>query len=138
MKLKVFNNESLPNNVRQGTPKIRISQRTFNINREAAELMELKLNTRVDIIQDEESPMDWYITKSEDPNAFVLASWRENEKSFLIRSTALVRKMFSALKFDSSVKSYSLPIGLDPIIHKEKRGGVELKLWPIITAAAKS
>jgi hypothetical protein len=129
MKLIEFNSENSTNKVIK-FPAVRIthSAGTFCFNKEAVELMELAHDSSVVICQDEDSPRDFYVRKSENPAAFKLRQ-KINTYHMLFSCGKVARQILATAKMD---KSASFRISKEKI---EMGGGT---YFLIITAAPKA
>ena len=87
MKFKVYNQTNSRNSV-QGKSTLRINERTglFTFSKAAGEIMEVQDRGRITILQNEESPEDFYICKDPDGDSFEL---RGKDKSFSFNSSSL-------------------------------------------------
>ena len=102
MKLIEFNSENSGRTVPK-FPAVRITHGagTFCFNKEAVELMELTHDSSVVICQDEDSPRDFYIRKSENPAAFKL---RQKIKTYhmLFSCGKIAKQILATAKMDKS------------------------------------
>jgi hypothetical protein len=129
MKLIEFNSENSSNKV-QKFPAVRIAGRagTFCFNREAVDLMELSYDSSVVVCQDEDSPRDFYIRKTENPAAFKLRQ-KINTYNMTFNCGKVAKSILSSAKVD---KSAAFRISKEKI---EMGGGT---YFLIITAAPKT
>jgi hypothetical protein len=124
MKLKIYNQEN-SKNVISGKALIRIARKSglITFSKSACEKLGLTLNDKLNICQDEESPLDFYIHKTAHPSGFELR----------IKAPAKTGAAFNCAKlsnlilWDKNCKSAAYLIG-DSF---ELEG---LLYWPIITA----
>jgi hypothetical protein len=91
MKLIEYNSENTAN-TEPKFPRVRVGKSgLFSFNGEAQALLELTDESSVIICNDEDSPRDFYIRKTELPNAFKLRG--KGSQKFLMFNCAKVEKM---------------------------------------------
>lgn len=81
MKLKVFNQTNSKHSV-TGRPTLRIHKRggLLTFSKAAAELMDVKSGDKIVIVQDEESPENFYVHKTSNPDGFTLRGKQGSNK----------------------------------------------------------
>lgn len=122
MKIKIY--DSLIQNPVKGTASITISKASsISLSAAAVELLKLKKGDKVIFCNDEDRPLDWYISTGE--NGFIL---RESGSKSLLFNSYVIRITFRESLKINTPKSFSLRIGSEPV---EIEGA---KWWPIITA----
>ena len=88
MKLRKFNRKDCNCATGDGMGYITIEKGgIIRLNRKAAELLNLKIGDKLDVLQDEERTKDWYLAKTSDENGLVM---RRHSDSGSICSNAKV------------------------------------------------
>jgi len=127
MKLKEFNAENTKTSRGGGskTPSIGINLKTglFSINKTACELMDIKADDQVIILQDEEDKANWYLEKVK-TKGFQVRSKAEITTGALFNNTILARAIADSVEFKG--KSGKVIIAGKPTA-LDKR-----KLWGLI------
>ncbi len=127
MKLKRFNAETCPQLVgAKGKRSLSINHKGHVlINGLAVTTMGLKPGDKISIVQDQDHPEDWYITK--DPNGFELR--HKSGNTLMTQSTAMCIQVLNCMEFTGK-HNYHFPIaGTATIFEKHK-------YWGILTNAA--
>jgi len=106
MKLKRFNTTNI-RSIRIGKPTVRFNKQgqiSFSIAIITA--MGLKSGDKIEFIQDEEKPKDWYVVKCKNDNGFTLRDFK-GSNGLVTNSSSLVKTFIKSLEpqFDSSVTS---------------------------------
>ena len=83
-----------------------------------------KENDKIDFLQDEERPKDWYITKSATGQTRLRSNGKLN--SLMVNCSFMAKKLKKSIGFDVD-KTLNVPMGL-----KDEVNGMEI--YPIITA----
>ena len=128
MKLREFNMD----NSKVVTPKepaLRVSRSAglITFNREAADALGVLTGGKIIFLQDEESPEDWFIKKSDSQEAFELRPGK-NQTSMDLNSTHIARRILASVKNGKQFAGATFCIQKNPVeIEKEK-------LYLIITA----
>ncbi|MDC1285229.1 hypothetical protein N8Z33_00920 [Flavobacteriaceae bacterium] len=126
MKLKVYNEQnSHGKSVSPATIRIH-SKGVCSFNATAVRELNLKTNDRVSLLQDEESPANWYICKSED--GFNLRNAGTNKTALLFNNYLFTKNLYKSCNLGGL--SYGFMLSVTP----EKVDG--MKLYAIITASA--
>lgn len=97
MKLKQFNttNSTL---IRDSSPRIHLGKNgAITISVGLCRLMDLKNGSRIELLQNTESPKDWYIAKSED--GFVLRA--QDSGMLIFNCAAAVKSLIKSLNFNT-------------------------------------
>lgn len=134
MKLKTFNKANASRANSPG-PAISISLKSgvFSINSEAAELLQVAGGGKLLVHQDEESPDQWYLEKTDDETGFTVRD-KENPKAasklYCFNASAISRELFASQKW-SGIKSARVTIAAEPTMVGKR------KLYGIITHNAK-
>jgi hypothetical protein len=125
MKLKVYNSENSHHFV-MGKPTIRIARKAglISFSKGAIELLKLTDTDRLVVCNDEDSPRDWFLHKTDEPSAFAIRI-KGKATVFQFNSAILVQNILDSLKIElgASFKLAKTPVQMD---------GKEY--WPIITA----
>lgn len=127
MKLKVFNEK---NSHRKGVQpaNLRIHKKgTCTLNVTAVRKLGLKAGDRISIVQDEDSPVDWYLLKNDE--GFALRPAGTNIKALMFNNYLFAHELFRSCSL--SGKSYGFRLAVVP----EKKEGLEL--YSILTASAR-
>ena len=104
---------------------------TISFNKGLVELMSLQLGTKIVVLQNEETPKDWFLLITKRDAGFVIRG-QVNAKytTLFFRSRYLVHKMIESIKPDKTGTILCL-VAKHPI----DNGGEHL--WPIITSSAR-
>lgn len=127
MKFKVYNALN-SKAAKQGSAYIRFHGKTgtCTISKEAAERLALKAANQVIVVQDEASPRDWYMAKTEE-DGFVLRTMKDSG-ALAFNCTKIAQDVISSCKHEE-------------VSIRCNVGGVQtidgVEYLPIITAAAK-
>lgn len=127
MKRKVFNSVNTPS-VKATGLFLRISPKSgqFNFSRELADKLKLDSH-RINIIQDEEKPADWFIEVTKDDAAFLVRRKKETDvPQYVMQSTFLAREILKESKLPE--ESTRFMVASEPI---------ERNLFAILTKSAK-
>lgn len=131
MKIKTFNKtNSGMLSVKDLTPLITVNPKAglISFSKGLTEKLKITDKSRVNFIQDEEHPLNWYLEITQDPQAFAL---REHEKSISFNCTAITRELYRSCGLDIG-STYRLLVASEP----EKIDGARLG-YAIITKSAK-
>lgn len=104
MKLKEFNPEN-SGIVRAGlSPRIRVNKKSglFGINASGCSLMELGNEDFIVIVQDEESPTDWYLEKVKKHGFSVRAKSPETNNGLWFNSCGIAKLIFLSVGFEDN------------------------------------
>jgi hypothetical protein len=131
MKLKHFNMGNVESGHRNYIPTIRLNSKTglitFNVS--VSSNLGLKEGSKIEFIQDEDSPVDWYVVADKDiENAFICRKAKAGSGMF-ISSVFLVKEIFESCKIQET--SVKILVSKFPII---KEG---LRLFALITKSYK-
>lgn len=127
MKRKVFNSVNTPS-VKATGLYLRVSPKSgaFNFSKELADKLKLDSH-RINIIQDEEKPADWYIEVTKDQAAFEVRRKTQTEDPYyILQSTFLARTILKESKLPE--ESTRFMVAAEP---------VERNLYAILTKSAK-
>ncbi len=135
MKLKKFNTENTPR-VHRHDPTIRFVRKTglISISTEAGRILGMDSgDVRLEFLQNEEIPRDWYISVTHDQAGF---QFRSKGGPYLLNSVSICRNILDSLKTDRPglasdeieiTKGATFRVSTTPVIQGEK------KLYYIIT-----
>ncbi len=129
MKFKRYNETTFPKGATSGTPNISFSRSgTITLNSVAVNALQINAEERIEFIQDEDNPEDWYILKSSD-GGYTLRQQTEKTTAVMIQNKGLIthiaRELGHAVPFGCLVSVQCVHID-------------DMELWPIITKSAKS
>lgn len=130
MKLKTFD-RSNSYGARSSEPTISLMKNgAISFSRGATKMIGLEVAGKVQFHQDEESPSDWYISKSDDVDGFDIRGKSENKNPyFMIASSFIVNKIKAQIGLDSvdtpiKMKILRKPTEVDGVVY-----------WCIVTKA---
>lgn len=128
MKLKVYNAENSAT-IRRNKPAIRLNIKSgvISFSSGSIRLMGLKPGTGVVIANDEDSPRDWFIHITPDPQAYKIKCSNSKRGVLFFNSTILVREIFRTIGI-SGANSAGFLISGEPVITQG------LQYWLLITA----
>lgn len=126
MKLKKFDSTNCQRTHRKGIPIIRFgSKGAIWLSRVLVEKIKLSAGDTIAIVQDEDEPTDWYITKDKD--GFML---RKTSIRWLTFNNAVLSKnVLEALGYEDSYASFR--VVTEPVII------AKWEYYPILTASGK-
>lgn len=126
MKRKVWNQISVPQQKTTGL-YLRLDAKSGSIvfSFDLVKALQLDKN-RVNFIQDEDRPCDWYIELTESTDAFIIRSKdkSKSDKSSIVQSTVLCRAILTSIGVEGSAR---VLVATDPI---------EKNLYAILTTSA--
>jgi len=128
MRAKIFNLSNCKQGTAFGKCSVKVSRRLgcVNFSLPASRRMDIDTNSRVEFIQDQDRPRDWYIHVSGSADGFVpVEKGHRGGGYFAIKSRPLADAICGSLGFTG--KSFSVNVG-----QQDKNG-----LWPLITAAVR-
>lgn len=102
MKLTKFNRgTTLSSNRADSLPIIGVNQKgLIRLNKAGQKLLGLAINDRVNILQDEEKPSDWYVEKTTDDDGFILRNCSGG--GLLCNSVLTTNKIMDSLRIQKS------------------------------------
>lgn len=114
---------------RKGNPTISFNRGgAIGISGEACKAIGLSEGDKVSLVEDEENPGDWYITKDKD--GFPLRKSNAEAKGTVFNCAAISSKVLDFLNWQEK-KAAICRIALTPVTQEK------MKLYPILTASAK-
>ena len=129
MKFKRYNETTFPKGVNSGTPSISFSKAgTITLNSVAVKALQINDKTRIEFIQDEDRPEDWYILKSSD-GGYTLRQQTEKSTAVMIQNKGLITHIAHELQRSAPFRC----LVSVQCVHID-----DMELWPIITKSAKS
>lgn len=132
MELKFFNTSNMKSAGRAGQPTLRVTRGGYiGLSKAAVDPMDFKAEDKVSLVQDQETPEDWYLVKDQE-NGFILRE-SSGSGSLAFNSSVMGKAMLDSL--DCPDDSVRFKVVTEPVEH-ETEGGV-IKLFPILTASAK-
>jgi bifunctional DNA-binding transcriptional regulator/antitoxin component of YhaV-PrlF toxin-antitoxin module len=109
MKLKTFNTLMSARNLR--TAKVTVSKTgLISLNAAAAETVGLKPGDKLEIVQDEDSPKDWYIKAKSSEDGFEVRDYKNGAVAF--NSVPLTQTIRQSLAKEGSL---FIPVALEPV-----------------------
>jgi hypothetical protein len=109
MKKKIFNLISTPQ-LRQTGFWISLNPKGGSITFSVELGEKLKLDTtRLNFVQDEERPMDWYLEPTKDPQAFTIKTKKNNPKlgvNYALQNSSLVRAILDSCKLEKAAHKF--------------------------------
>lgn len=131
MNLKRYNSTNVKT-IRFGKPTIRFNkQGQISFSSAIITAMGLKSGDKIELIQDEEKPKDWYVVKCKNDIGFPLREYKSSN-ALLTNSSGLVKTFMKSLEpqISNTTKSIGCLVAIIPtIVEKEK-------LFAIITKSA--
>lgn len=117
MNLKTFNRTDCKFN-NDGTPRICVSKvGLFTFNKHAVNKLELQKNEKIEIHQDQEQTIDWYISKTNNPDGLIL---RGNTAGGLCTNAQKIAKiLLKSINKTGQTSSFRLAIVPEKIKGKE-------------------
>lgn len=126
MKLKSFNAENSASSKYNRLPSVNIGYTSGIVyfNEAAKALANLKAGDKIEFLQDEDNPKDWYFAKSVD--GFELRD-KKNSKGIMVQSSKITKELLHSIEvYKPATMRIAEAIPFD-----------ERKLFPIITKSAK-
>ncbi len=126
MKLRKFNRETC--RIRpDGHPYFSVSKGgIIRINREGSKLLQLKSGDKINILQDEERPKDWYVEKTTDELGLIMRDTNKNS-GLVCNASAIAAEMIRSLSL--SLKTTTMRIAPKP---------AEGEIYAILTGSGKT
>lgn len=125
MKLKSFTREDCQF-LGTGIPTVRVSKSgTFSFSKLAAVDLGLKVGNKIEILQDQDRPADWYVKKTEHQSGFILRN--QSGGQVMVAAQPIARKLLKSIGKEGVSTTFHM--GTEP---------VEEEFYAIITKAVKS
>ena len=129
MNLKRYNKETLPSRIAVGVPTLRINKNgNIVFNKPLAEKLELTETSKIELVQDQYKPKEWYIAVN-DSEASLSIKVNKSQAGFAIQNTALAQLFIAAI--DNEQKFIQMNVAPVAVVIQDEQ------LWPIITASYK-
>ncbi|WP_319502536.1 hypothetical protein [uncultured Draconibacterium sp.] len=94
-----------------GVSSLRVTTKgTFTINKFAVNGIGLKVNDKIEILQDQDRPADWYIKKSDHPEGFILR--KQSCGALICNAQAIAKILLNSI--DKANESVTLRMATTP------------------------
>lgn len=112
MKLKKYNRKDC--HMREaGSATVRVSRTgTFAFSKKAIEAMGITEGTRLNLLQDEDRPKDWYVEKTTDPEGLRVRKYKDG---MMAAGAAIARQLLTSLDVPADKKSMGFMLASEPI-----------------------